>query len=135
MVARFRRFVQGLGPYPSLALLVVPAAVVEPLKIVAVGIAGKGHWIAGTATIVAAYAVSLLFIERLFRLVKPKLLMMDWFAAIWSKLEGVRDRLGFPWLSRRKCLPFNLAAACILKIRRLSNASHARVASHSDVRQ
>ena len=65
VLARFRRFVQQLGPYQSLASLGVPAAVVEPLKIVAVGIAGNGHWLAGTATVVAAYAVSLLFIERL----------------------------------------------------------------------
>jgi hypothetical protein len=92
VLARFRRFVQQLGPYTSLALLVVPAAIVEPLKIVAVGIAGKGHWLAGTATIIAAYAVSLLFIERLFRLVKPKLLMLNWFAAIWSKAVALRNR-------------------------------------------
>ena len=46
----FRRFVQRLGPYQSLFLLGVPVAVVEPLKIVAVGIAGKGHWLAGTVT-------------------------------------------------------------------------------------
>ena len=92
VLARFRRFVQRLSPYQSLVLLAVPAAVVEPLKIVAVGIAGKGHWLAGTATIVAAYAVSLLFIERLFRLVKPKLLMLNWFAAIWPKVVALRNR-------------------------------------------
>jgi hypothetical protein len=91
VLARFRRFVQQLGPYQSLALLGVPAAVLEPLKIVAVGIAGNGHWLAGTATVVAAYAVSLLFIERLFRLVKPKLMMLGWFAAIWSKVVALRN--------------------------------------------
>jgi len=90
VLARFRRFVQQLGPYQSLALLGVPAAVVEPLKIVAVGIAGNGHWLAGTATVVAAYAVSLLFVERLFRLVKPSM-MLGWFAAIWSKVVALRN--------------------------------------------
>src|SRR5438309_11851292 len=96
--ARFRRFVQQLGPYQSLFLLLVPAATVEPLKFAAVVVAGEGHWLSGTATIVAAYAVSLLFVERLFRLVKPKLLMLGWFDAIWSfvvSLGGlfVPDRL------------------------------------------
>ena len=88
--ARFRRFVQQLGPYASLALLCVPVATVEPLKLAALVIAGKGHWLSGTATIVAAYAMSLLVVERLFRLVKPKLLMLNWFAAIWSMVESVR---------------------------------------------
>jgi hypothetical protein len=35
--------------------------------------------------------VSLLFIERLFRLVKPKLMMLGWFAAIWSKVVALRN--------------------------------------------
>jgi len=34
-------------------LLAVPTATVEPLKLVAVAVAGEGHWIAGTAMIVA----------------------------------------------------------------------------------
>jgi len=90
--ARFRRFVQQLGPYPSLFLLLVPAATVEPLKLAALVVAGEGHWLSGSATIIAAYAVSLLFVERLFRLVKPKLLMLGWFAALWSKVVSIRGR-------------------------------------------
>jgi hypothetical protein len=89
--ARFRHFVQQLGPYPSLFLLLVPTATVEPLKVAALVVAGKGHWLSGTATIVAAYAVSLLFVERLFRLVKPKLLMLGWFRAIWSRVVFLRS--------------------------------------------
>ncbi|HYW62496.1 MAG TPA: hypothetical protein VE865_04770 [Bradyrhizobium sp.] len=90
--ARFRRFVQQLGPYQSLFLLLVPAATVEPLKVAALVVAGEGHWLSGTATIVAAYAVSLLFVERLFRLVKPKLLTLGWFAAVWSVVVSIRSR-------------------------------------------
>jgi hypothetical protein len=66
---------------------------VEPLKVAALVIAGKGHWLSGTATIVAAYAMSLLVVERLFRLVKPKLLMLNWFATIWSIVESARGYL------------------------------------------
>ena len=51
-----------------MALLLVPVSVVEPLKLIAVAVAGEGHWIAGTAMVAGAYAVSVLFIERLFRL-------------------------------------------------------------------
>jgi hypothetical protein len=90
--ARFRRWVQQLGPYQSLLLLSFPLATAEPLKIVAVVVVGKGHWLFGALTIVAAYATSLLVIERLFRLVKPKLLMLPWFAAIWSRAIAARSR-------------------------------------------
>ncbi|MCK1475995.1 hypothetical protein IVB27_14545 [Bradyrhizobium sp. 197] len=79
-----RASIERLGPYQSLILLLVPASIVEPLKLAAVAIAGDGHWITGSVVIVAAYAASLLVVERLFRIVKPKLLMLPWFARIWS---------------------------------------------------
>lgn len=78
--SRARRWIEHLGPYQSLALLAVPTSLVEPLKLVAVAVAGEGHWITGTIMIVVAYAASLLLVERLFRLVRPKLLMLPWFA-------------------------------------------------------
>jgi hypothetical protein len=50
-----------------LALLLVP----EPLKLVAIAIAGKRHWLTGTGMIIANYAASILVVERLFGVVKP----------------------------------------------------------------
>ena len=43
--------------------------------------------------IVAAYAASLLVVERLFRIVKPKLLMLPWFARSWSLRRAIRKSL------------------------------------------
>lgn len=88
----FRRSIEGLGPYASLFLLGVPMATVEPLKLAAVAIAGKGHWITGTAMIVACYAFSLLFVERLFVIVKPKILTIPWFARLWRVFALMRAR-------------------------------------------
>lgn len=48
-----KRTIKNLGPYPSLLLLAVPTETVEPLKLVALAVAGEGHWITGTAMIVA----------------------------------------------------------------------------------
>ena len=90
---RLRGRIESLSPYQSLALLAVPLCIVEPLKLIAVAIAGKGHWFTGTAIIVAAYAASLFLIERLFTLVKPKLLKLRWFAKICSWLVVIRCRL------------------------------------------
>jgi hypothetical protein len=87
-----RKAITRLRPYPSLLLLVVPLAVVEPLKLAAVFLAGDGHFITGTFVIVCAYAVSLFLTERLFVIVQPKLMKLSWFAAIWRPFVRVRNR-------------------------------------------
>jgi hypothetical protein len=91
--SRLRRAIESLGPYPSLALLLVPSSLVEPLKLIAVAFAGEGHRITGTVMIVAAYAASLLVVERLFRVVKPKLLQLPWFARLWHGFVAIRGRI------------------------------------------
>jgi hypothetical protein len=88
-----RQAIERLGPHQSLALLAVPTAMIEPLKFVAVAIAGEGHWITGTAMIVIAYAGSLFVVERLFRIVKPKLMTLSWFAKLWAKVLIARAKV------------------------------------------
>jgi len=97
--SRLRRWIEGLGPYQSLLLLAVPTSLVEPLKLGAVAIAGAGHWITGTITIVCAYAASLLLVERLFKIVKPRLLELPWFARLWNRQLAVRGR-ALAWFRR-----------------------------------
>ena len=92
-LARVRRRIQQLGPYQSLALLVVPTGLAEPLKIVALFVAGKGHWLTSRAMIIGAYAVSLLIVERLFRMVKPKFMLLGWFASLWIWLVALPGKI------------------------------------------
>jgi hypothetical protein len=87
-LARTRRRTQQLGPYQSLALLMVPVGLAEPLKLVALFVVGTGHWFSGMTIIVGAYAVSIFIIERLFRVVKPKLMTMGWFARLWTWISS-----------------------------------------------
>jgi hypothetical protein len=88
-----RRYIESLGPYQSLVLLALPTALVEPLKIVAIAIAGAGHWLAGTLTLACAYTASLLVVERLFKIAKPKLLTLPWFARLWNWFVERRDQV------------------------------------------
>jgi hypothetical protein len=92
MPGRLRRHIERLGPYQSLVLVAVPTSIVEPLKLIAVAIAGEGHWITGTIVVIASYATSLLLVERLFRMVKPKLLMLPWFARLWNWFVAIRGK-------------------------------------------
>jgi hypothetical protein len=86
----WRRFLESLGPYQSLALLLLPVGLVEPLKLVALAVAGTGHWMIGTAVMLAAYAGSLFVVERLFKVLKPKLLTLSWFAWLWTRFLDLR---------------------------------------------
>lgn len=94
-----KRTVERLGPYQSLFLLALPVATVEPLKLVAVAIAGEGHWVGGTAMIVVCYLLSLFVIERLFLIVKPKLLTIRWFAKFWEGFVAARANV-LSWFRR-----------------------------------
>ena len=95
-LARTRRQAQKMSPYLSLVLLLVPVALVEPLKLAALIFAGNGHWMTGTAVLLGAYAASLFFVERLFRMVKPKLMTLNWFATLWTWFTTLRDK-AFTW--------------------------------------
>jgi hypothetical protein len=92
-LARTRRRLQKMSPYLSLVLLLVPFGLVEPLKLIALFVAGKGHWLTGTGMIIGAYAVSLLFVERLFRVIKPKLMTISWFAGLWTRFTAFRSNV------------------------------------------
>jgi hypothetical protein len=93
-----------LGPYASLAIVLIPFLIVEPLKLVALLIAGNGHWLIGTTIMIVAYALSLLVVERLFRLLKPNLIKIRWLASALDRARLAREKfLGWlPNMARRQ---------------------------------
>jgi hypothetical protein len=97
---RLRQQIERLRPYPALLILAVPLAVVEPLKLATIFIAGEGHWITGGLVMLFAYAISLFVTEWLFVVVKPKLLTLPWFARAWAWFVAVRDKT-WRWVAKR----------------------------------
>ena len=85
--AAARRKFQQFGPYKSLAALLVPLLIVEPVKMAGVAFAGLGHWVGGACMIVGAYAAGLLFVDRLFRVVKSKIYTLPWCATIARQIQ------------------------------------------------
>ena len=92
ILRHLRRQIERLPPYPALILIAVPLAVAEPLKLATLFIVGKGHWIIGVVAMICAYAISLFVTERLFQIVKPKLLTLRWFKTLWTWFIAVRDK-------------------------------------------
>ena len=93
------QFLNRLSPYQSLVVLAVPLAIVEPLKLVALAALGGGHFMAGVLVMICAYAGSLFITERLFCVLKPKLLCLRWFAFAWCRFVVARDTVQY-WLRR-----------------------------------
>ncbi len=87
-----RRRLERMGPYGALVVLAVPLAIVEPFKLVAVLVAGKGHFVTGVVFLICAYVASLVITERLFAILKPKLLVLPWFAKAWVWFVALRRR-------------------------------------------
>jgi hypothetical protein len=97
MNAKLRQRIDCIGPYTALVLVLVPLMIVEPLKLVAVWIAGEGHWLTGAIALVVAYAGSLLVVERLFRRLKPNILRAPPLARAWATFAALRRR-GYRYL-------------------------------------
>jgi hypothetical protein len=101
-----RHCLNRLSPYQALLVLAVPLAIVEPPKLIALFVVGDGHLVAGILVLICAYTGSLFITERLFVLLKPKLLTLPWFAVAWRSSLAARDklfyRLRWTWTRVRK---------------------------------
>jgi hypothetical protein len=85
--AALRRNIQQFGPYKSLAVLLVPLVVVEPVKMTGMAFVGLGHWVGGICMIIGGYAAGILVVDRLYRVVKSKLYTMPWCAAVAQRAQ------------------------------------------------
>jgi hypothetical protein len=85
-LARLRLFsslagwVGSLGPYPTLALFLVPVAVLEPAKPVGAYLMATGHVSYGVLVIATAEVFKITVIERLFHFSRDKLMSIRAFA-------------------------------------------------------
>lgn len=93
LVNRARRWLKGRSPYQSLAMVATPLVVVEPAKLVALAVVGKGHWLWGLTVMIVAYSISIFLLHRLFTTVKPKLLKLEWFARLWGWFTHLRSKV------------------------------------------
>jgi hypothetical protein len=92
LAAAARRRIQQFGPYKSLAVLLVPRMVVEPVKMTGVAFVGLRHWVGGACMIVGAYAAGILVVDRFFRVIKSKLYTMRWCALLAQKFQEYLGR-------------------------------------------
>ena len=90
---RLEALIASLPPYPTLALFLIPMAVIWPIKLYALYLIGLGHVGQGTAAFVVAKIVGVGLAERLFAISRDKLLSIGWFAKAYYAVIRIRDRV------------------------------------------
>jgi hypothetical protein len=90
---RIEAAVARLPPYPTLALFLIPMAVIWPIKLYALYLIGLGHVGLGALAFIVAKVVGVGLAERLFAISRDKLLSIGWFARGYYAVIGVRDRV------------------------------------------
>lgn len=80
-------------PRVALALFVVPAILLVPVKLAALWLIGNRHATLGVIVIIAAKVIGTAFVGRLFVLVETQLMHFAWFARAIGWWRATRDRV------------------------------------------
>jgi len=86
-----RAWIVSLGPYPTLALFIVPVILLEPVKPVAAYLTATGYFVEGLIVLVFGELLKFLLIERLFKLSREKLMSIPAFAWCYDKFCQAQD--------------------------------------------
>ena len=90
---RLHAWIEGLNRYVALALVLVPLAILEPVKPVAFYLTAKGHVLSGGAVLVLGEIIKVTLVGQVIEIAKPKLMSFRWFAWAYGHWEAVMDRL------------------------------------------
>lgn len=109
-LARLEARIRRVSPRAALALFLVPAVALFPVKLLALWAIHQGQALLGVAVIVAAKLLGTALVGRLFILTEPQLTQFAWFAAAlgwWRRTkQRVRDALHAwePWRRLRAAM-------------------------------
>lgn len=91
--ARIELAIAGLPPYAALLAIALPSSLLFPLKFVAIWLVANGYFVTAAALFIAAKIVSTALIARIFILVKPALMQIGWFAALYDRFVPWKEAL------------------------------------------
>ena len=112
IVGRLRGWVMSLGPYPTLALFIIPVVILEPAKPLAAYLTATGHVMSGLIILGVAELLKLVLVERLFCISRDKLMSIPAFAWCYAKFQYVVN-----WIKSLDA--WRLAQRLVLRARRI----------------
>lgn len=93
---RLKRYIadriEHLSPYATLAVFVIPAAILLPFKLIAVWCFAEGYWLAGIGAVVFLKLAGLGVTSFLFGACKPKLMQLRAIRWLYEHCIYWRDR-------------------------------------------
>jgi hypothetical protein len=115
--------IRSLPAYAILCVLAVPFAIAEPLKILALYWIGTGHLMRGAATLVIAYGMSFVLVERIYDAGSEKLLGIPWFSNFMQWVLGYRKTF-LEWLRATEAWRWGQSVLAVTR-QRVSRLFHA----------
>ena len=105
VIQRIEARIARLGPYPAMALFLVPLALSWCVKLFGLYLLANERFATAIAVIVAGKIVGTAFAARLFAVTKPALLQVKWFAGAYGWVMRTKD-----WLyARVRAMPAYIA--------------------------
>lgn len=92
-LAWIERRISGAPPRVALALFIVPAVALFPVKLFALWLIHEGHAMLGIGVIVAAKVVGTALVGRLFVLTERQLMQFAWFARAMAWWIATKQRI------------------------------------------
>ena len=95
--------VRRAPPNVALALFLLPAVALLPVKLFALWLMHAGHRMSGLVAIVLAKLVGTAFVARLYGLVEPQLMAVPWMARAIGRWRAVTAAVhrSLPWRAAR----------------------------------
>jgi hypothetical protein len=84
----------------ALVILLVPVALLFPVKIAGLWMIASGRFMMGCCTMLLAKIASTAIVARIFLTCRPQLMRMPWFARLFNVACALRDRV-HDWLARQ----------------------------------
>ncbi|MBV8604444.1 MAG: hypothetical protein JO224_07145 [Pelomonas sp.] len=118
------RWIAGLPPYGALVMLVVPALLLLPVKILALWLIGKKkEAFLGISVILLAKVLGTAVVARIYQLIHPALMQLPWFAPLHERWLRWKNAL-LAWV--RDSYVWRYARVLKRRVRRLWAAAMAK---------
>ncbi|WP_174459590.1 hypothetical protein [Chromobacterium subtsugae] len=114
-LTRLERWVATRSPRVALALFLLPALALLPVKLGALFLIEQGHALLGLGVILLAKLGGTALVARLFALTRPALMQVAWFVRLYEKFNACRD---WAFERLRSSLPWRWARLALRRVRR-----------------
>ena len=85
------RIICSLGPAAAMAVFLLPAVMLFPVKLLALFAMARGHAFMGVSVFVLAKVAGAAAVARLYSLTRPALLRLRWFAWLHGRFMEVKE--------------------------------------------